>query len=61
MILHLSSLVAAQMGRSVGPPRLAVGGSVGVGTGRSVGPPRRAVRGRPGSGRVGRSARVFFP
>ena len=69
MILNLSSLVAAQMGRSVGPPRLAVGlgGSVGVlvgvGTGRSVGSGRSALGARARRNRVGRSGqanRFFF-
>ena len=64
MILWYTSRRAAREGRSVGPPRLAVGGSVGSGAGRSVG--SRAERPSPadqrserqsGRERVGRSGR----
>ena len=40
MIVGSSSRRASQQGRSVGPPRPAVGGSVGSGAGRSVGSAR---------------------
>ena len=53
MIVWYTSRRASQQGRSVGPPRPAVGGSVGSGAGRSVGSARPGEEARltPQSGR----------
>ena len=44
LIVWYTSRRASQQGRSVGPPRPAVGGSVGSGAGRSVGRDEAAQR-----------------